>query len=182
MGYSYSKQQSSADNKNSIQDQNTENVYILFMNNTVKTYHNDFDVCYKEARRLCKNITFELMMTYGSSNYVSFEEEIRDDGSCNIVIYSTPRNMFGNMSRQIDTVILIKKIEKLKPVEEEYTTRTHVENVTDNITQDNEENNDYSENDSGEEEEEESEVEHYNEHNESEEEDKDEENNEEKSE
>jgi hypothetical protein len=173
MGYSYSKQQSSTDTQKSTQDQNTENVYILFMNNTVKTYHNDFDVCYKEARRLCKNITFELMMNYGSSNYVSFEEEIRDDGSCNIVIYSTPRNMFGNMSRQIDTVILIKKIEKLKPIEEDYTTRTNVENITNNISQDNEENNDDSENDS--EEDEESDIENYNEHNESDEEDKDEE-------
>lgn len=174
MGYSYSKQQSSNDNENSTQVQNSEHIYILFMNNTVKTYHDDFDVCYKEARRLCKNITFDLMMTYGSSNYVSFEEEIRDDGSCNIVIYSTPRNMFGNMSRQIDTVILIKKIEKLKRVEEEYTTRTHVENVTDNITQDEEENN---EEDS--EEEEESEVEEYNEHTESDDSNEGEENNEE---
>ena len=172
MGYSYSKQQSSTDNQNMTQVQNVEHIYILFMNNTVKTYHDDFEVCYKEARRLCKNITFDLMMTYGYSNYVSFEEEIRDDGSCNIVIYSTPRNMFGNISRQIDTVILIKKIEKLKPVEEEYTTHTHVENVTDNITQDDEE-------DSGEEEEE-SEVEEYNEHTESE--DSNEETNEEKTE
>ena len=159
MGYSYSKQQSSNDNENSTQVQNSEHIYILFMNNTVKTYHDDFEVCYKEARRLCKNITFDLMMTYGSSNYVSFEEEIRDDGSCNIVIYSTPKNMFGNMSRQIDTVILIKKIEKLKSVEEEYATRTHVENVTDNITQDDEENNEDNS-------EEESEVEEYNEHDE----------------
>jgi hypothetical protein len=162
MGYSYSKQQSSNDNENSTQVQNSEHIYILFMNNTVKTYHDDFEVCYKEARRLCKNITFDLMMTYGSSNYVSFEEEIRDDGSCNIVIYSTPKNMFGNMSRQIDTVILIKKIEKLKSVEEEYATRTHVENVTDNITQDDEENNEEDEDNS----EEESEVEEYNEHDE----------------
>ena len=140
----------------------SEHIYILFMNNTVKTYHDDFEVCYKEARRLCKNITFDLMMTYGSSNYVSFEEEIRDDGSCNIVIYSTPKNMFGNMSRQIDTVILIKKIEKLKSEEEEYATRTHVENVTDNITQDDEENDEEDEDNS----EEESEVEEYNEHDE----------------
>lgn len=168
MGYSYSKQQSCTENQTSAQVKNDEHVYILFTNIAVKTYHNDFNVCYKEAKRLCKNITFDLMMTYGSSNDISFEEEIRDDDSCNIVIYCTPKNMLGNMRRRVDTVILIQKIDKLKPVEEDYTTCTHIENSSDNITQEEES------------EEEESEIEVYNEHAESD--DSNEETNEEKTE
>jgi hypothetical protein len=140
MGYSYSTQQNSTQLQSSSQQRQSEHIYVLFINNTVRTYHNDFEVCYKEARRLCKNITFDLMMTHGSSNNVSFEEEKREDSSCNIIIYCTPKNMLGNIIRQIDSVILIKKIEKLNPTEEEYTTKKYVENMTEeNETSDNDE-------------------------------------------
>jgi hypothetical protein len=147
MGYSYSTQQNSTELQSSSQQRQSEHIYVLFINNTVRTYHNDFEVCYKEARRLCKNITFDLMMTHGSSNYVSFEEEKREDGSCNIIIYCTPKNMLGNIIRQIDSVILIKKIEKLNPTEEEYTTKKYVENMTEENEDDNESENESSEQD-----------------------------------
>jgi len=122
MGYSYSTPASSPENfsaeKPAVDSNQTttdvkEPIFILKHNETILSYHRNYNEVYRAARRLAKRVGFRFMINHGSSNLMRLTEVMNQEGSPeNIIIYTIPVNVVFRRE-QVYSNIQILKIDKL---------------------------------------------------------------------
>lgn len=93
-------------------DNSDNSVFVLSVDRNNISYHTDFQTVYDEALCIAKEMAFDIMIKHGSSFSVSVEEDYYNDDEYSVInVYTRSTNSI-NFSRELNSSILIEKLNK----------------------------------------------------------------------